>query len=32
MEPHWQCSAERMRACDVVLCLDDMTEWLDVGA
>jgi len=21
MEPHWQCSAERMRACDVVLCL-----------
>ncbi len=26
MEPHWQCSAERMRACDVVLCLDDTTE------
>src|ERR1700744_575385 len=26
MEPHWQCSSERMRACDVVLCLDDTTE------
>ncbi len=26
MERHWQCSAERMRACDVVLCLDDTTE------
>jgi len=26
MEPHWQCSAERMRACDVVLYLDDTTE------
>jgi hypothetical protein len=26
MEPHWQCSTERMRACDVVLCLDDTTE------
>jgi hypothetical protein len=26
MEPHWQSSAERMRASDVVLCLDDTTE------
>jgi hypothetical protein len=26
MEPHWQCSAERMRVCDVVLCQDDTTE------
>jgi hypothetical protein len=25
MEPHWQGSAERMRACDMVLCLDDTT-------
>jgi hypothetical protein len=26
MEPHWQSSTERMRACEVVLCLDDTTE------
>jgi hypothetical protein len=26
LEPHWQRSAERMRACDVVLCLSDTTE------
>ena len=26
MEPHWQSSSERMRACEVVLCLDDTTE------
>jgi hypothetical protein len=26
MEPHWQCSAERMRACEVVLNLADTTE------
>jgi hypothetical protein len=25
MEPHWQCTAERMRACDVVLNLADTT-------
>ncbi|VVE58923.1 hypothetical protein PSP20601_05410 [Pandoraea sputorum] len=26
MEPYWQRSAERMRACEMVLCLDDTTE------
>lgn len=26
MEPHWRCSAERMRACEVVLCIQDTTE------
>ncbi|KVZ58906.1 hypothetical protein WL19_02270, partial [Burkholderia ubonensis] len=26
MEPHWQSATERMRACEVVLCLDDTTE------
>ncbi|WP_455285681.1 IS4/Tn5 family transposase DNA-binding protein [Cupriavidus necator] len=26
MEPHWQCSSERMRACNVVLCIQDTTE------
>ena len=26
MGPHLQCSIERMRAYDVVLCLDDTTE------
>ncbi|WP_240461969.1 transposase DNA-binding-containing protein [Burkholderia sp. Nafp2/4-1b] len=26
VEPHWQSSTERMRACEVVLCLDDTTS------
>jgi len=26
MEPHWRCSAERMRSCEVVLCIQDTTE------
>lgn len=26
MDPHWQCSAQRMRARDVVLCIQDTTE------
>ena len=26
MAPHWQNSAERMRACEVVLCIQDTTE------
>src|SRR5256885_1476965 len=26
LAPHWQCSVERMRACDVVLCIQDTTE------
>ncbi len=26
LAPHWQSSAERMRACEVVLCIQDTTE------
>ena len=26
LEPHWQCAQERLRACEVVLCLQDTTE------
>lgn len=26
MEPHWRCSAQRMRSCEVVLCIQDTTE------
>lgn len=26
LTPHWQCSAERMRVCDVVLCIQDTVE------
>ena len=26
LTPHWQCAAERMRACEVVLCIQDTTE------
>ncbi|MBP0633731.1 IS4 family transposase, partial [Cupriavidus sp. AcVe19-1a] len=26
LTPHWQCAAERMQACEVVLCIQDTTE------